>query len=303
VTARFALAKSLNNATVKLAEEVGYDKVADLARAAGIASVRPTPAMALGSYDATPLDMAAAYTVFANSGQRIAPILINSVRNTKGEVLENYAPEKKSVLDPRVAAVMTDMMQGVMNYGTAADVRTMGFTAPAAGKTGSSHDGWFAGYTTNLLCIVWVGYDDYSDIHLSGAQTAAPIWAEFMKRAIALPEYSRAQGFGMPAGVSSIQLDKATNRLATPNCLETYTASFIEGTEPKDTCDQPLPANVLVGAPNGALPGEGEKDDHSLEKPGDQKKGFFGKVAGFFKGDKSPPPPPAKPKGEGQPPQ
>ena len=307
VTARYALAMSLNNATVKLAEEVGYDKVADLARAAGIVSVRATPAMALGSYDATPLDMAAAYTVFANGGQRIAPVLINSVRNTKGEVLENYAPEKKPVLDPRVAAVMTDMMQGVMNYGTAAAVRTMGFTAPAAGKTGSSHDGWFAGYTSNLLCIVWVGYDDYSDIHLSGAQTAAPIWAEFMKRAIALPEYSHTEGFGLPVGVSSIQLDKATNRLATPNCLETYAAAFIEGTEPKDTCDQPLPANALM-APNGVLPEEGgkddhSKDDHSLDKPGDQKKGFFGKVAGFFKGDKSPPPPPAKPKGDGQPPQ
>ncbi len=304
VTARFALAKSLNNATVKLAEQVGYDKVADLARAAGIASVRATPAMALGSYDATPLDMAAAYTVFANSGLRIAPILINSVRNTKGEVIENYAPEKKFVLDPRVAAVMTDMMQGVMNNGTAADVRTMGFTDPAAGKTGSSHDGWFAGYTNNLLCIVWVGYDDYSDIHLSGAQTAAPIWAEFMKRAVALPEYSHAGGFGLPSGVSSVQLDKATNRLATPSCLETYSAAFLEGTEPKDTCDQPLPPNLFGTNPAGVLPGEGEKGDHSLEKPGDtQKKGFLGKVADFFKGDKTPPPPSNPPKGEGQPPQ
>ncbi len=299
VTARYALATSLNNATVKLAEQVGYDKVADLARAAGISSVRATPAMALGSYDATPLDMAAAYTVFANGGQRIAPILIDSVRNTKGEVIENYAPEKKSVLDPRVAAVMTDMMQGVMNYGTAAGVRAMGFTAPAAGKTGSSHDGWFAGYTTNLLCIVWVGYDDYSDIHLSGAQTAAPIWAEFMKRAIAVPEYSHVGGFGLPPGVASVQLDKASNRLATPNCLETYSAAFLEGTEPKDTCDQPLPATL----PIGALPGEGEKGDHASEKLGDGKKGFLGKVAGFFKGDKTPPPTSNPPKGDGQPPQ
>ena len=298
VTARYALAMSLNNATVKLAEQVGYDKVADLARAAGITSVRATPAMALGSYDATPVDMAGAYTVFANGGQKIAPIFINSVRNSSGEVVQNYTPERKSVLDPRVAAVMTDMMQGVMNYGTAAGVRLMGFTAPAAGKTGSSHDGWFAGYTTNLLCIVWVGYDDYSDIHLSGAQTAAPIWAEFMKRAIALPEYAHPGGFGLPPGVSTVQLDKASNRLATPNCLETYTAAFIEGTEPKDTCDQPLPATALVGSPNGGLPGEGGKVDHSGEK-----KGLFGKVADFFKGEKAPASAPAAPKGDGQPPQ
>ena len=304
VTARYALAMSLNNATVKLAEQVGYDKVADLARAAGIVSVRPTPAMALGSYDATPLDMAAAYTVFANGGTRIAPILINSVRNSKGEVLENYAPEKKPVLDARVAAVMTNMMEGVVNSGTAAGVRTMGFTAPAAGKTGTSHDGWFAGYTSNLLCIVWVGYDDYSDIHLSGAQTAAPIWAEFMKRAVALPEYSHPQGFGLPTGVSAVQLDKASNRLATPNCLETYAAAFIDGTEPKDTCDQPLPPGVVLGSPNEVLPGGGQKADDSSGKPGDPKKGFFGKVTGFFKGDKTPPPAPnPPPKGEGQPPQ
>ena len=301
VTARYALAMSLNNATVKLAEQVGYDKVADLARSAGIASVRPTPAMALGSYDATPLDMAGAYTVFANSGVRISPILINSVRNAKGEVIENFATDKKPILDPRVAAVMTDMLQGVMNFGTAAGVRGMGFTAPAAGKTGSSHDGWFAGYTTNLLCIVWVGYDDYSDIHLSGYQTAAPIWAEFMKRAIALPQYSHGGGFGLPPGVSSVQLDKASNRLATPNCQDTYTAAFIEGSEPKDTCDQPLPPVAVIGSPNGALPADGEKGDHSLEKPGE--KGILGKVVGFFKGDKAATPPPAKPQGEGQPPQ
>jgi len=308
VTARYALAMSLNNATVKLAEMVGYDKVADLARAAGIASVRATPAMALGSYDATPLDMAAAYTVFANGGQFISPILINSVRNVKGEVVENYTPEKKPVLDPRVAAVMTDMMQGVMNYGTAAGVRTMGFTAPAAGKTGTSHDGWFAGYTNHLLCIVWVGYDDYSDIRLSGAQTAAPIWAEFMKRAIAIPEYSQTEGFGLPTGVLAIQLDKNTNRVATPSCLETYTAAFIEGTEPKDTCDQPAQSPGFFSRVFGtnavkALPPGGEMADHAAEKPGDAKNGFLGKVADFFKGDKKPPPAPAKPKGADQPPQ
>jgi len=89
------------------------------------------------------------------------------------------------VLDPRVAYVVTDMMQGVINNGTAAGpagVRARKFTAPAAGKTGSSHDGWFAGFTSNLLCIIWVGYDDYSDIHLSGSAIALPIWTEFMKR-------------------------------------------------------------------------------------------------------------------------
>src|SRR5262249_52999935 len=182
VTLRYALAMSLNNATVKLAEEVGYDKVADLAKSAGIASVKATPAMALGAYDATPVDMAAAYTTFANRRVRLSPILVNSVRNAQGDVVMNFATEKKQVLDPRVAYVMTSMMENVMNYGTAAAVRQRGYTSPGAGKTGSSHDGWFAGYTSNLLCIVWVGYDDYSAIRLSGAQIAAPICAALMKK-------------------------------------------------------------------------------------------------------------------------
>ncbi len=230
VTARYALAMSLNNATVELAQEVGYDKIADLAKAAGITSVKPTPAMALGAYDATPLEMAAAYTVFANSGLRVSPVMVNSVRNATGDVLFDNKPDTREVLDPRVAFVMTDMMEGVINNGLGfSAVRGRGFEAPAAGKTGTSHDGWFAGYTSNLLCIVWVGFDDYSDLHLSGAQTAAPIWAEFMKKAAVLPETSDMKSFVQPTGVVDVQLDKATNLLATPSCAQTYTAAFVIG--------------------------------------------------------------------------
>src|SRR5438309_8004090 len=108
VTARYALAMSLNNATVKLAQEVGYDKVADLAKAAGIMSVKATPAMALGAYDATPIDMTSAYTSFANGGMRLSPVFVNSVRNAQGDVVVNFSAEKKQVLDPRVAFVITN---------------------------------------------------------------------------------------------------------------------------------------------------------------------------------------------------
>jgi penicillin-binding protein 1B len=296
VTARYALAMSLNNATVKLAEEVGYDKVADLAKAAGIASVKATPAMALGAYDATPLDMTAAYTVFANGGERLSPILVNSLRTTNGDVVENFEPERKQVLDPRIAYVMTDMMQTVINSGLAfSAVRGHGFDPPAAGKTGSSHDGWFAGYTSNLLCVVWVGFDDYSDLHLSGAQTAAPIWAEFMKKAAKLPQYSDMKSFVQPSGVVDVQLDKVTNRLATPACPETYTAAFVAGTEPHDTCDQATGVKgffsrifgvgndkPLPPAPPGAQPPV-TNDPAAQQK----KKGIFGKIAGIFKDDKS----------------
>jgi penicillin-binding protein 1B len=298
VTLRYALALSLNNATVKVAEEVGYDKVAALAKSAGIVSVKATPAMALGAYDATPIDMTSAYTTFANGGLRLSPIFVQSVRNAKGDVVVNFGSEKTQVLDPRTAFVMTNMLEGVLNFGTAYGVRQRGFTAPAAGKTGTSHDGWFAGYTSNLLCIVWVGYDDYSDIRLSGAQTAAPIWSEFMKKAVALPQYSDAKPFSQPEGVVDVQLDKITNRLATPSCPDDYTIAFIAGTEPHDTCDQTSGvrgffSRMFGGNSEKALPpptATGNPQPASGVQPEDEakkKKSFFGKIAGVFKGDSS----------------
>jgi penicillin-binding protein 1B len=295
VTLRYALAMSLNNATVKVAEEVGYDKVADLAKSAGILSVKPTPAMALGSYDASPLDMAGAYTVFSNNGVRLSPILLRSVRNTKGDVIANYNTDQRQVLDPRIAYVMTNMMEGVINNGLGyTAVRLRGFTLPAAGKTGSSHDGWFAGYTSNILCIVWVGYDDYSDLRLSGAMTAAPIWTEFMKKASALPQYSDMRAFSQPTGVVDVQLDKATNRLATPACPDDYTSAFVAGTEPRETCDQGGGVSgffsKLFGGGNKTMPvqpGQAQTADGQDPNNPQKKKGFFGKLAGIFKDDKS----------------
>jgi penicillin-binding protein 1B len=304
VTLRYALAMSLNNATVKVAEEVGYDKVADLAKNAGIMSVKATPAMALGSYDASPIDMAGAYTSFSNGGIRLSPILLRSVRTSKGDVISNYNTDQRQVLDPRIAYVMTNMMEGVINNGLGyTAVRLRGFTPPAAGKTGSSHDGWFAGYTSNLLCIVWVGYDDYSDLRLSGAQTAAPIWAEFMKKAAALPQYSDMKPFSQPTGVVDVQLDKATNRLATPNCTDDYTSAFVEGTEPRDTCESQqgikgFLTKMFGGESKPVMPAQPGQDPNA-NADGKKKKGFFGKIAGIFKDDKSSAPA-SKPPDSGQ---
>jgi penicillin-binding protein 1B len=312
VTAEYALAYSLNNATVKLAEMVGYDNVAALARASGITSVKATPAMALGAYDASPMEMAGAYTVFANNGVRISPIMLKAVHNPQGGVVESFSTDKTSVLDPRVAYVMTSMMEGVMNWGYGYAVRQRGFTAPAAGKTGTSHDGWFAAYTSNLLCIVWVGFDDYSDLKLSGANTAAPIWAEFMKRAEKVPAYSKMEEFKQPDGVIDVRLDKATNRLSTESCPDAYAVAFIAGTEPTDTCDQadhkgifqrifgslstsnptqaPPPGTNRPGVPVAVQPTPPIVDANGQAQnnpPDDQKKkkGLFGKIVGVFKGD------------------
>jgi penicillin-binding protein 1B len=323
VSFSFALAHSLNNATVKVAEMVGYDKVAALAHAAGIKSVKATPAMAIGSYDATPLEMAGAYTSFANNGTRISPIFVTSVRDAKGDVIQDFNTDSRQVLDPRVSYVLTKMMEGVLNYGTAAAVRAKGFAVPAAGKTGTSHDGWFAGYTSNLLCIVWIGYDDYSDLKLEGAHTAAPIWAEFMKRAVALPQYKDGvKPFTSPAGIVEVKLDKLTNYLATPVCPNDYQAAFIAGTEPSQTCETtagdqrnffqklfgggPKPgAPLVVSNPSqqaiqtSSSQPTGQAPQNAAEEEGKKKKGFFGKLFGAIKGDNkhenSPPSSPSPP--------
>ncbi|HUQ50190.1 MAG TPA: PBP1A family penicillin-binding protein [Terriglobales bacterium] len=299
VNARFALAHSLNNATVRIAEQVGYDKVVELARASGIKDIKATPALALGAYDATPIEMAGAYTIFANQGVRATPILVSSIRDSKGEVIEDFNVQKKPVLDPRVAYVMTSMMEAVINNGTAAGVRARGFAAPAAGKTGTSHDAWFAGYTKDLLCIVWVGYDDYTDLKLEGAKTAAPIWTEFMKRAIKLPSYANPQPFPKPDGVISLTLDKVTNRIATSTCPDDYVAAFIEGTEPHETCDQAAASQqgffskIFGNAPKPLPPGSVSNSNQQLYGQSSQpaentanqeqekkKKGFWGRLFG-----------------------
>jgi penicillin-binding protein 1B len=236
VTAMYALAHSLNNATIGLASEVGFDNVAALGRESGVKNARGTPSVAIGAYDATPMDMAGAYTVFANNGLHLDPWLLASVRNTAGDVIADYTPTSKQVLDPRAAYLTTNLMEGVMNFGYGYEVRRRGFMAPAAGKTGTSHDAWFAGYTSNLICIVWVGNDDYTDVKLAGALAAAPIWAEFMKRAILLPQYSDTHSFNPPEGIEVVALDKVTNLLSDESCPETYNAAFLAGTAPTDTC-------------------------------------------------------------------
>ncbi len=253
ITARFALMRSDNNATISLASMIGFDQVAAIARDAGIKSAQGTPSMAIGSYDATPLDMAGAYTVFSNGGVHIDPWMLASVRTPTGDIIDDYSPATRQVLDPRVAFLTTYMMEAVLQgngsdgceiggrdfCGTGAGVRNLGFVSPAAGKTGTSRDAWFAGFTSNLLCVVWVGNDDYTDIQLEGAHAAAPIWATFMKEAVQLPEYSDTNDFPPPQGVDIVTLDKNTNLLADAACPDDYTAAFLDGTAPTDTCDHP----------------------------------------------------------------
>lgn len=235
VTLRQAITKSLNIPTVKTAEAVGYDKVANLAHQLGL-NADPTPAEALGAYDNTPLDMAGAYTVFPNGGVYVKPNWIVAIRDGAHNSIFEGKIQKKQVLDPRVAYMMVSLLEEVMRSGTAAGTRSRGFLLPAGGKTGTSRDAWFAGFTSKLLCVVYVGFDDSSDIKLEGAKAALPIWTEFMKRAHKYREYRNVHAFEPPEGVISVDIDPATGQLAAAGCPTVKSEFFITGTQPIQVC-------------------------------------------------------------------
>ena len=310
VTVRDALIHSLNVATVKVAEMIGYQRVVDLTRQMGLGNnIQPTPAVALGAYEMTPIDIAAGYTAFATNGVRAEPLFLRSVLAADGTVEETAQPRTHPVLDPRVAYLTTSLMEDVINKGTGVTVRSMGFTPIAAGKTGTSRDGWFAGFTSNLLCVVWVGFDDNRDLGLSGSESAAPIWGEFMKRAVALPQYKMTEDFDPPPGVLQETIDPQSGQLATSSCPQTVQEYFVSGSEPTQMCElhggghfasapanwlahlfgkdnnnpSPPPPNSAANPPNGANPQEPPAEDESQKK-----KGLLGKIFGIFGSSKKP---------------
>jgi len=233
VTVREALAHSLNVATVRLAQMVGYEKIRDLAISAGInQDIKATPAIALGAYEATPVEIAGSYTVFSNSGTYEKPRSILMVNNADGQTIYRVPEVSRQVLDPRISFLMVSLMESVINGGTGSGVRTRGFTLPAAGKTGTSHDGWFAGFTSNLLAVVWVGYDNDRELDLSGAASALPVWTAFMKHATTLPAYNDVQPFIEPPGIVSVALNDQGQLVASNSAENVHNEFFIQGTEP-----------------------------------------------------------------------
>jgi len=318
VTVRQALTNSLNVATVKVAEMVGYGRVVQIARQMGLGSnIRPTPAVALGAYELTPVEVAGAYTAFATMGTRAEPFYIKSIVSAGGNSLERYGPSTRLALDPRVTYLVDSILKDVLNKGTGAQVRAKGFTLPAAGKTGTSRDGWFAGFTNNLVCVIWIGFDDNHDLGLAGGATAAPIWADFMIRATSLPGYRDVRELDKPEGVDSTIIDADTLELATPNCPVTREEVYVAGSGPTQFCElhggghgpvsaagsflshlfgggssnPPPPANT----PANAAPGQADKPGVAGQQPGtttldpakapEKKKGPLQKFFGIF-GDK-----------------
>jgi penicillin-binding protein 1B len=231
ITVRDALVNSKNVVTVEIAQRLGFSQVARFAERAGFTRVPPYPSIALGVGEATPLQVTAAYTSFANRGTRVSPIAIKRVTSKDGTVLFESRTETRDVMSPQVAYIMTSMMEDVINRGTGTRVRQMGFQGTAAGKTGTSRDGWFAGYTPNLVCVVWVGFDDNSDIGLTGGATAAPIWADFMMRAVQIrPELGGR--FEAPGeGIVTYDIDPMTGQIAQGGSNVRHEL-FLRGTEP-----------------------------------------------------------------------
>jgi len=323
MTLRYALAHSKNVPAVKVAEIVGYDKVAEVARAVGLNhNILPTPSIALGSYEVTPLEIASAYTVFPNGGDLLKAGFIKAIRNGNGSSAFEAKPERTQAIDPRVAYLVESMMEDVLRgTGTGARARSMGFLLPAAGKTGTSRDGWFAGFTSKIICVVWVGFDDNRDFKLEGAHSALPIWVEFMKRAHQHAEYKNVHSFQPPDGIVTVDIDEGTGELAAPNCPTDKVRSevFIAGSQPLQIChlhgngrtlvsswDPVQQQNTPAGGPTSELergtavaaaqnsqPGQPAPraaprsipiaPQPSEPAPEPKKKGFFGRLRDIFK--------------------
>ena len=317
VTLRTALMKSLNIPTVKLAEAVGYRAVVDIARRAGLnMEIRPTPAVALGAYEVTPIEIAGAYTLFTNRGVGVAPHWVKMIRASNGQGIFEATPERRPVLDPRVNYLMVSLMQDVLRSGTGAGVRARGFTLPAAGKTGTSHDGWFSGFTSRLICTVWVGFDDNRELGLEGSKSALPIWTEFMKRAHQHRQYRNVRDFDAPDGVVSVDVDPSTGQLATASCPSARPEYFVTGSQPVELCRlhggggthvagwETAPARPVTSPIPGAIPA-GDAQYRSARvnppaavdaagtpptpppvngtKPKEEKKGFWGRMRDIFR--------------------
>jgi len=243
VTVRTALERSLNTPVVKVAQEIGLSSVIKTARRLGLTTpMQPLPSLALGAFEVSPLEMAFAYAAIANSGLRWNPGAVEAVTGGDGAVLFRAAGPGDQVVAPPVAYLMTHMLEGVIDRGTGRGVRELGFTGPAAGKTGTTDEGrdaWFAGYTPDLLALVWVGNDDNAPLGLTGAAAALPIWTEFMRRAEAAGGgQSQETGFVPPPGVTFQKIDPATGLLVNFTCPGGFTEAFIEGTAPTRYCSE-----------------------------------------------------------------
>ncbi|HUR19962.1 MAG TPA: penicillin-binding transpeptidase domain-containing protein, partial [Vicinamibacterales bacterium] len=221
---------------IKVAEQTGYDQVAALWTRIGVGTpAKPYPSIALGVFEASPLEIATAFTLFSNGGS-VRPLQALTKIVEDGKTKQLTPGPTRAVARADTTYLVTNMMRSVMNEGTGAGARSAGFRLDAAGKSGTTNDlrdAWFVGFTPELLTVVWVGFDDNQPIGLGGSQAALPIWTAFMKQALA----GRGnKGFPAPSGVVFAVIDPETGQLGGPMCPKVITESFLEGTDPTIQC-------------------------------------------------------------------
>lgn len=258
MTVRKAIEDSVNTATVRLALDVGLPEVVSAARAAGIGSpLSPVPSVALGSFEVTPVELAYAYATIASGGVRYDPFPLFSTTTAGGEILTSAKVRWKRTLDPRAAYLTGYAMEGVLDRGTAKTAKGMGISFPASGKTGTTdgnRDSWFVGFTPDVVCAVWVGYDSGADTGLPGAKGALRIWARFLR---ALYPGSGPVTLRPPEGIEMAEIDPESGFLATTACPQTLREAYLAGTAPADPC--PLhPVNPVVDTFRRGMRGVGD---------------------------------------------
>jgi penicillin-binding protein 1B len=235
VTMRTALVKSLNVVTVDVALQTGLARIANLAADFGLPRPERYPAMALGTEEVTPLQLAAAYAVFANGGHRVEPKVIASINEPPATHLDNQTNDKQ-VISPTTAYMITNMLEAVVDHGTAhaahGALKGMSFAA----KTGTSRDGWFVGYTPNLVCVVWIGFDDNQQLGLTGAEAALPAWVNFMQGAVAERAELGGKNFDCPEGIEFVEIDADNGLLSTLSCPHRELIAVTEKLAPNLEC-------------------------------------------------------------------
>jgi penicillin-binding protein 1B len=234
VTMRTGLVRSLNVVTVDVALQTGLARISNLAARFGLPKPERYPALALGTKEVTPLQLASAYATFVNQGQRVDAKAVTSVGEPPATHAAPVAVDQ--VVSPQTAYMITNMLQGVVERGTARKARGAVPGTAIAGKTGTSRDGWFVGYSPNLVCVVWIGFDDNKQLGLTGAEAALPAWIEFMNNAVAMRPDLGGENFECPAGIEFVEIDAATGLRSTVTCPVRELIAVTERMAPNMEC-------------------------------------------------------------------
>ena len=238
VSMRDALAKSYNRATVDLAMQTGLNEIIREARLFHFSTpLNPYPSLALGAFEAIPLELARAYCVFAADGVQPYPLSLKNVQNSSGVILNRRHMQIERLISPAKAFIISSMLRTAVIDGTASSLKNYGISFPVAGKTGTTsnfRDAWFIGYTPDILALVWIGFDNGDSVHATGSSAALPIWANLMH---SIPQNLSGTWFQMPPGVVKRKICPDSGLLPkTFGCPETKEEIFLEENVPDKSC-------------------------------------------------------------------